>query len=66
MRPSELAKARSEEPTPAAVQGEPSVYIMKKMRLHLEFAVPNSPALSLFMVRREFKVLWEEDVSGTS
>ena len=34
--------------------------------LHLEFAVPNSPVLLLFTVLRELRVLWEEDVSGTS
>jgi len=57
LRPSELAKARSEEPTPAAVQDKPSVYTTKTMGLHLEPAVPNSPALLLLLtVRREFKV----------
>lgn len=66
LRPSELAKARSEEPTPAAVRDESSVYTMKTMDLHLEFAVPNSPALLPFAVGREFRVFREEDVSGTS
>lgn len=55
LRPNELAKARSEEPTPAASQNEPSAYTMRTMGLHLESAVPNSPAL-LLTVRRELRV----------